>query len=110
MSNHVIRKGSGNVYKDLGFSNAEEMQAKAALVSQIVSIIKQKKLTQEKASAVLGIPQPKISLLTRGHFSGFSLGKLITLLNRLNQDVEIIVRDNPSSRVNHVGHINVIHM
>ena len=80
MSDKILHRGSGNVYKDLGFPNAEEMQAKAALVSRIMSIVKKKKWTQEKASVVLGVPQPKISLLSRGQFSGFSLGKLITLL------------------------------
>lgn len=42
MSHTTIHKGSGNVYKDLGLPNAEEMQAKAALVSRIMSIIKKK--------------------------------------------------------------------
>lgn len=100
--------GSGNVYKDLGFSNAEEMQAKAILVSSILSIIEKKQWTQNQAAEVLGITQPKISRLIRGQFSGFSMEKLIILLNRLNQDVEIIIKEKPFSS-NHLGHLKVIH-
>src|SRR5579862_97319 len=110
MSDTTIHKGSGNVYKDMGFSNAEEMQAKAALVSRIMAIIKKKKWTQEKASTVLGIPQPKISLLSRGQFSGFSIGKLINLLSKLNQDIEIIVRNRSHSTKHNVGHVSVTYV
>ena len=105
----MIRKSSGNVYEDLGFHDAEEMQAKAALVSRIITIIHENKWTQDKASAVLGITQPKISLLARGQFSGFSIGKLINLLNKLNQDVEIVVKNRRISKTNHIGHVSVIY-
>ena len=110
MGNTAIHKGSGNVYKDMGFSNAEEMQAKAALVSRIIAIIKKKKWTQEKASVVLEISQPKISLLSRGQFSGFSIGKLINLLSKLNQDIEIIIRNRSHSTKHNVGHVSVTYV
>jgi predicted XRE-type DNA-binding protein len=106
MSNPALHRGSGNVYKDLDFPDAEEMQAKAILVSRIMSIIKQKKWTQKEAAEVLGITQPKISLLSRGRFSGFSIGKLINLLSKLHQDIEIIIKDRPSSK-KQTGHVIV---
>ncbi len=110
MNNTILHKGSGNVYKDLGFSNAEEMQAKAMLVSRIMSIINKKKWSQEKAALMLDITQPKISLLSRGQFSGFSLGKLINLLNKLNQDIEIVVKNKSSSKKQHMGHVSVTYV
>lgn len=100
--------GSGNVYKDLEYSNAEEMQAKAILVSSILTIIEKKKWKQAQAADILGISQPKVSLLIRGQFSGFSMEKLIKLLTRLNQDVEIIIKEKPISP-KHIGHLRVIH-
>lgn len=109
MKNTKIHKGSGNVYQDLGFYDAEEMQAKAALASGIISIIQAHKWTQEKAALMLGIPQPKISKLARGQFSGFSLGKLIQLLNKLNQDVEIVVKNRRVSKNDNVGHVSVVY-
>lgn len=109
MKNKMIHKGSGNVYQDLGFYDAEEIQAKAALASKIISIIQTNKWTQEKAAIILGISQPKISKLTRGQFSGFSIGKLIQLLNKLNQDVEIVVKNRRVSKTNHIGHVCVVY-
>lgn len=108
MNKPKYQRSSGNVYKDLDFPNAEEMQAKAALASSILSIVERKKWTQQEAANILNITQPKISLLCRGRFSGFSMEKLIKLLNKPNQDVEIIIKDK-QFLMNHVGHVNVIH-
>lgn len=108
MTKSQFQRSSGNIYKDLGFPNAEKMQAKAMLASSILSVIEKKKWTQDEASKILGIPQPKISLLSRGQLSGFSMEKLITLLNKLNQDVEIIIKERPFSE-KHTGHISVQH-
>ncbi len=106
MNKNICQRSSGNIYKDLEFSNAEEMQAKAMLASRILSIVEKKKWNQEAAAKALGITQPKISLLKRGQFSGFSMEKLIKLLNKLNQDVQIVIKNKPSSST-HTGHISV---
>lgn len=107
MTSTILHRSSGNVYKDLGFADAEEMQAKAMLVSRIMFIINKKKWSQEEAAVVLGIKQPKVSLLSRGQFSGFSLGKLITFLSKLNQDIEIVVKNRSYSKKQHLGHVSV---
>lgn len=106
-TNETCHRGSGNVYKDLGFPDAEEMQAKAVLASRIVSILEHKRWTQEKSADTLKISQSKISLLTRGQLSGFSMEKLIYLLNRLHQDVEITIKNRPTRRG--LGHLNVVY-
>jgi predicted XRE-type DNA-binding protein len=108
MSKQFYQHSSGNVYKDLEFPNAEEMQAKAMLASSILSVIEKKKWTQDEAAKILGIKQPKVSLLCRGKFSGFSMEKLIKLLNKLNQDIEIVIKEKPFS-TKHTGHVSVIH-
>ena len=48
MSRTAIHRGSGNVYKDLGFPNAEEMQAKAALVSGLYPLLNRKNGPRKK--------------------------------------------------------------
>src|SRR5579871_6703735 len=78
--------GSGNVFADLGFPNAEEMLAKAELAYQINSLIKKKKLTQKKAAELLAIDRPKIVLLSQGKLSSFSLERLSHFLTMLRQD------------------------
>lgn len=93
-----VAKGSGNVFADLGFEDAEGMQLRAHLTQQIYSIIKQLELTQTKAAEILGLAQPDVSALMNGKFVNFSVDRLLKLLVRLNQDIEIVVRPAPKSR------------
>ncbi|MEX2174643.1 MAG: helix-turn-helix transcriptional regulator [Pirellulaceae bacterium] len=88
----VVEQSRGNVFADLELPEPEELLARAQLVAQINSIIAQRKLTQAKAAAVLGIDQPKISALVRGKLAGFSTDRLFRFLNALGSDVEILIR------------------
>lgn len=84
--------GSGNIYKDLGYTNPEEMQAKAALAQQIYETIKARNLTQAKAAELMGIDQPKVSDIIRGRISKYSLDRLMRFLRALGRDIEIRVK------------------
>lgn len=95
-ADHTI--GSGNVFADLGFPNAEEMLAKAELARRITAIIARRRLTQAQAAGVLGVDQPKISALKRGRLSGFSLERLVRFLILLGRDVEIVVKERHPAR------------
>jgi len=86
-----IETGSGNVYDDLGFSDAAEMQVKAHLATKIAGIIRAKHLTQMQAAELLGMPQPTLSGMLRGQFRGISEAKMMECLMRLGRDVEIVV-------------------
>lgn len=89
---------SGNVYADLDFADAGEMLAKARIVAQIGRIIQARKLTQVQAAELLGIDQPKVSALLRGHFKGYSQERLVGFLTKLGMDVEIVVRPRTKKR------------
>ncbi|CAN5653533.1 hypothetical protein BH09CHL1_BH09CHL1_34190 [soil metagenome] len=91
MDDERVIESSGNVYADFGFPDADEMLIKARLALQINTIIESRALNQRQAAIVLGIDQPKVSLLSRGRLRGFSMERLMELLNRLDQDVEIMV-------------------
>lgn len=91
MDDERVIESSGNVYADAGFPDAEEMLIKARLAFQINELIEARNLTQRQAAELLGIDQPKVSLLSRGKLRGFSLEQLMEFLNRLGQDEEIIV-------------------
>lgn len=95
---HEIHEGSGNVYRDLGFPDAEEMLVKAQLVHKISEIIRSKGLTQVEAAKILGLTQPKLSGILRGQFRGVSERKLIDCLTSLGRDVEIVIKDAPQRR------------
>ena len=87
-----VEASSGNVFADLAVPEAGEALAKAELARRICALLAERKLTQARAAAVLGIDQPKVSALVRGKLEGFSTDRLFRFLNALGQDVEIVVR------------------
>ncbi|MBM3236719.1 XRE family transcriptional regulator [Candidatus Poribacteria bacterium] len=91
-------RGSGNVYKDLGFENPEEELAKARLASMIYDIISERGLTQVEAARILEIDQPKVSALKNGRLGGFSIERLFTFLRKLDRDIEIVVSERPKDK------------
>src|SRR3954451_8562862 len=93
-----ITRGSGNVFADLGFPDAEERHTKLRLAYALNTILDERRLTQTAAAARLGLNQPKISALRNYKLDGFSVERLMTLLNALDQDVEIVIRAKPRSR------------
>ena len=101
-----IEMSSGNVYADLGDSQAKEMLVKARLAFKIGEIIQQRQLTQVEAAALLGITQPKLSGLLRGQFRGISEAKMLECLNRLGRDVQIVIGKRARSAVG--GHTSVV--
>lgn len=93
-----ITKSGGNVYADLGIKNPDEHALKAELVRQIAAVMKEQELTQTAAARRLGIEQPDVSKMLKGHFRQFSVERLMRFLVALGQDVEIIVRPVSSTR------------
>jgi len=87
----TIEEGSTNVYADLGYADAAEMQRKSQLAGEIARAIKARRLTQHGAATLLGIDQSKISRITRGQFRGVSEAKLLELVTKLGHDVKIVV-------------------
>lgn len=102
----VIEHGSGNVFADLGFADAEEVLAKAKLVQAISRTMAAKNMTQTELAQTLGIHQTKVSKLLRGITEGFSSDRLMGILNGLDQDVEIIIRPRPQSE-QRAAHVSV---
>ena len=80
MEKEKIERGSGNVFADLGRPDPEAHLLKAQLVTRIERIIRQRKLKQVEAAALLGLSQNDISRLLRGNFRKYSVQRLLRLL------------------------------
>ena len=78
-----FQKGSGNVFYDLGFDNADELLVKAELVRKISAIITKNNLNKVEASQLLGIEQSEFSALIKGNILGFSTESIFSFLNIL---------------------------
>ena len=91
MTSDAVVKSGGNVFEDIGIKDAEGMLRKAKLVSSIQDIIEGRGWTQRQAAKVLGISQPKLSLMLRGQFHGISETQILRYLARLGSNVRIVV-------------------
>src|SRR5258708_20510833 len=89
----AITRGTGNVFADLGYADAEERQTKLRLAHAINGVIARRRLSQAAAAEKLGINQPKVSALANSKLDGLSLQPLMTFLTVLDQDVEIVIKN-----------------
>jgi predicted XRE-type DNA-binding protein len=94
-----IRRTTGNVFRDLGFSvdEAEHLKVRADLMIQLTRLIESKGLTQAQAARLFGVTQPRVSDLVRGKFDRFSIDSLIEMLGRAGARVTVVVK--PRRRV-----------
>jgi len=78
----AITKGSGAIFADLGFSPAESrnLHIRAQMMAALRKFIEKEGLTQAEAARRLKVTQPRVSDLTRGKFSRFSLDTLVNML------------------------------
>ena len=83
--------GTENVLVDLGFDDADELSAKAALALKLNELIDKRSLTQAEAAAITGMTQPKVSQVRRYKLQNISLERLMQALVSLDQRVEIVV-------------------
>lgn len=88
----IIHESSGNVFADIGLPNADVHLLKAQIVSELYRLCTAKKLSQTKTGVLLGISQPEVSRMFNGHFSEYSVERLMKFLTSFARDIEIVVR------------------
>ncbi len=87
-----VRRGTKNVFADLGFPDADTHLLKAELVTRVQGVITKQKLTQIEAAKRMSLSQPDVSRLLNGQFRDVSVERLMRLLTRLGCDVDITIR------------------
>lgn len=87
-------RGSGNVFRDFEHTNADVEQAKATLAAKIIGVLNDLEPSTRKAEAVTGINHSEFARIRRVKLDRFTIDRLITILNRLNQrvyfDIELL--------------------
>ena len=73
-TDEAITRGTGNVFADLGYADAEERQTKLRLAYAINGVVARRRLTQAAAAEKLGINQPKVSALANYKLDGADSG------------------------------------
>jgi predicted XRE-type DNA-binding protein len=88
-----IRRSSGNVFRDLGFSTEEatNLKIRSDLMIRLSKLIETRGLTQAQAAKLFGVTQPRISDLVRGKIDRFSVDTLIAMLGHAGVKVQIVL-------------------
>lgn len=90
-------RGSGNLFRDFGHPNADAEQLKALLAAQIIQVLDEKELSTRRAEEKTGIAAADFSRIRRAKLERFTIDRLMTILNRFDQKVEIDVNVRPRS-------------
>jgi len=89
-----IERGSGNVFRDIGFSpeEAQNLHLRSELMTRVEQFVKRSDVTQAEAARALGITQPRLNDLLRGKIDKFSLDALVNMLGHAGMRVELRVK------------------
>ncbi len=101
----TVDAGTGDVFLDLGFADAGERKLRVHLAMRLNDLISRRGLTQAKAAALFGIPQPHVSELKNYKLTRFSSERLLRFLTLLDRDIEIVIR--PKAGRHPVGTVSV---
>jgi predicted XRE-type DNA-binding protein len=84
--------GSGNVFRDFGDPDAEVLQLKAILAGKIIDVLDEQKISVRRAQELTGYAAADFSRVRQAKLQRFTLDRLIAMLHKLGQDVELTVK------------------
>ena len=84
-------RGSGNVFKDFGDPNADILQLKSKLAAEIIGVLDDRGLTVRRAWELTGFAAADFSRIRNVRLDRFTIDRLLAILNKLGQKVEISV-------------------
>ena len=89
-----ITRGSGNVFRDIGFSKdeAENLKLRAELMMRIEDFYEKSGMTQGQVAKALGLTTPRFNALLKGKITLFSLDALVNIVTRAGMSVRLQVR------------------
>jgi predicted XRE-type DNA-binding protein len=99
-----IERGSGNVYRDFGYADADIRQTKALLGASIMKILEQERLSTRQAEARTGVAYSEFSRIRQARFGRFTIDRLMTILTLFGQRVELSVTVHPRAVPEEVEH------
>lgn len=93
----TIIQGSGNLFRDLGLPDPEVRQTKALLAAEIIKTLDERKLSVRAAHGATGIAAADFSRIRNVNLGRFTIDRLISILGRLDREVEVSVRARPQA-------------
>jgi predicted XRE-type DNA-binding protein len=93
-----LARGSGNVFRDLGLPAGGLEQLRSILAARIIRALDARQLTVRAAHELTGFAAADFSRIRRANIGRFTVDRLMTMLARLGEDVEVTVSDRPHDR------------
>lgn len=93
-----VVRGSGNVFADFGHANAATEQIKTHLAAAIIRVMTAREMTARQAEAVTGIAASDFSRIRNVKLDRFTIDRLITILEGLDQKLRVSVTVKPRGR------------
>jgi predicted XRE-type DNA-binding protein len=90
-----VVRGSGNVFRDFGDANADLEQARSILAAKIIGVLDRRKLSVRAAEGLTGVAASEFSRIRNVKLERFTLDRMITILGKLDPDVELTVDIRP---------------
>ena len=84
-----VTESSGNLWADVGRPDAAEANARSQLMHHVIDILRDRKVTDAQAAALLGTPEEVVQQLMAWKLGNFSTGQLFAFLEALGYDVDI---------------------
>ena len=92
----TVHESCGNVFEDIGLPDPDLMLVKAELIRSLRHAIDDRKLSVVKAAELLKVEGNKFAALLDGQTPGFTIDRLMRMLNKLGQRVEMTVCVRPA--------------
>ncbi|MBN9316720.1 MAG: XRE family transcriptional regulator [Devosia sp.] len=89
--------GSGNVFRDFGRADADLLQAKALLAAEIARVLDSRGWTTRQAEDATGVSHADFSRVRGARLERFTLDRLMGILGKLGQKVELSVSVRPAA-------------
>jgi len=90
-----IIRGSGNIFRDFGHTNADLEHARAILAKEIIQELDGRGLSTRDAEKLTGVAHSEFSRIRNAKLSRFTLDRMITIFGKLAKDVEVNVSVRP---------------
>ncbi len=96
-----VVRGSGNVFRDLRYENADVEQFKAILAAEIIKALDREGLSVRGAHSLTGTAAADFSRIRNADLGRFTADRLMSIINRLGSRVEVKVTVRRAEPVEH---------
>jgi predicted XRE-type DNA-binding protein len=83
--------GSGNVWRDLGYADADIRLVKTIIAGRIVAALDDRELSARQAAKATGFAAADFWRVRNADYARFTMDRLIRMLHALDHEIEVAV-------------------